>query len=156
MVPKIFWSASAWRKGTIVNQARFAPRRDRPGSLRSANRSLMRIASPIPRSPPILMGDWCSEEVTDTRTQRNYGNGRETLNHSAGSITARRLSRETPFPLRRRDFSLDRVPFDGCLLMGDPPRNPSPQNVKRPSGLVPWRLPERPKNRSATKWCFVA
>jgi len=27
MVPKIFWSAFPWRKGAIVNQARFAPLR---------------------------------------------------------------------------------------------------------------------------------
>jgi hypothetical protein len=113
MVPKIFWSAFTWRKGTVINQARFAPLRDRQRSLRFANRSLTRIGEPIPRSPLILMGDWCSEEVTDTRTQRNYGNGRETLNPSAGSVTARRLSRERPFPLHRRDFSLDRVPLNG-------------------------------------------
>jgi hypothetical protein len=41
---------------------------------------LVRIGPPIPRSPLILMGDWCSEEVTDTRPQRNYGNGTKTLN----------------------------------------------------------------------------
>ena len=27
MVPKIFWSVLTWRKGSIVNQARFAPLR---------------------------------------------------------------------------------------------------------------------------------
>jgi hypothetical protein len=113
MVLKIFRSAFPWRKGPIIGKAGFAPLRDRQESLRFANRWLPRIGTPIPRSAPSLMGDWCSEEITDSRTKRNYGNGRETSNHSAGSITARRLSRETPLFLYRRDLSLDKVPFNG-------------------------------------------
>ena len=62
-------------KGRSFSKARSASRRDCQGSRRFANRWLLKIGSLIPRSPPILMGDWCSEEVTDTRTQRNYGNG---------------------------------------------------------------------------------
>jgi len=111
MIPKIFWSAFPWRKGSIVGKARFASLQDCQGSRRFANRWLMRTGSPILRSTLILLGDWCSGEVTDARTQGNYGNDAETLNQRAGSITARWLSRESP--LHRRDFSLDRVPFHG-------------------------------------------
>lgn len=34
-----------------------------------------------------LMGDWCSEEIIDTLTQRNYGNGKEALNLCVGHPT---------------------------------------------------------------------
>jgi len=37
-------------------------------------------ASTEAHSAQILMGDWCSEEVTDNQNQRNYGNGKVALN----------------------------------------------------------------------------
>jgi len=60
------------------------------------------------------MGDWCSEEITDTRTQRNYGDGGETLNQRAGSIGPDHSQGNHSFPCTGEIF-----PLTGCLLMGD-------------------------------------
>jgi len=61
----------------------------------------------------ILMGDWCSEAITDTIIQRNYGNSTVASIHRAGYVNN---------TLARKYFSSNGVVFslDEGLLMGDP------------------------------------
>ena len=61
----------------------------------------------------ILMGDWCSEELTDTKTQRNLGNGTDSANHGGGLADLNSARNKSIFSLPWGNFSLDRGPFNG-------------------------------------------
>ena len=63
----------------------------------------------------ILMGDWCSEEITDTKTQRNLGNGMDSMSHGGGSAYLTSARKNPIFPCPGEVF-----PLTEGLLVGDP------------------------------------
>jgi hypothetical protein len=54
---------------------------------------------------------------TDTKLNRNSGNGKDSHNGTMDKMTPTTLARKTQ-NLARESFSLDTVPSNGCLLMG--------------------------------------
>jgi len=63
--------------------------------------------------PLILMGDWCSEDITDTVIQRKYGKDTEASNHVFSYARFSPLQGKNHFFLSRGGLSLDRGPFNG-------------------------------------------
>jgi len=51
------------------------------------------------------MGDWCSEEVTDSLTQRNCGNGIEALNQGVEHARLSSARKDTFFLAKEKFFT---------------------------------------------------
>jgi hypothetical protein len=61
------------------------------------------------------MGDWCSEDDTDTVIQRKYGTGKAASNRQSEMRSLASARKKIHFPCPREVF-----PLTEGLLMGDP------------------------------------